>query len=164
MDKLPFDFRVGIGYDAHPFCTGRNLTLGGVKLNFERGLLGHSDADVLLHAIIDALIGAAGLGDIGIHFPASNPQYKDISSLRLLEETKLKLRLSAFEVVNLDATIVTQRPKLLEFLQEMAKNIAEVLEVDRSRINIKAKNPEGLGFCGREEGIEAFCVALLVKR
>lgn len=163
MELSPSNLRIGIGYDAHPFTTERALILGGVPVPFERGLLGHSDADVLIHAIIDALLGAAGLGDIGQHFPASDQRYKDISSIKLLLETKEKLSQRGFEVVNLDATIVAQRPKLISLLEDMKLNLAKSLDVEADRINIKAKCPEGMGFCGREEGIEAFCVALLIK-
>ncbi len=155
------DMRVGIGYDAHPLVEQRKLILGGVEIPSLRGLLGHSDADVLTHAVIDALLGAAGLGDIGVYFPASDPKFKDISSLQLLSETKRLLRERGFEISNIDATVVAERPKLLDFLKGMRLNIARVLEVDEEKVNIKGKRPEGLGFCGREEGIEAFCVVLI---
>lgn len=167
FEKMEFscsNLRIGIGYDAHPFAMERALILGGITIPFERGLLGHSDADVLIHAIIDALLGAAGLGDIGQHFPASDQKYKDISSIKLLLETKEKISERGFVVVNLDATIVAQRPKLSSFLADMKLNVAKALDLEPDRINIKAKCPEGLGFCGREEGIEAFCVALLMSR
>lgn len=155
---------MGIGYDAHPLVPRRALVLGGLSIPFERGLLGHSDADVLIHAVIDALLGAAGEKDIGFHFPASDPKYKDISSLKLLSFTSEILKGKGFFVVNIDATIIAQRPKLLPFLEQMRQNIARVLEIAPDSVNIKAKSTEGLGFCGREEGMEAIAVALITQK
>ncbi len=157
------DIRVGIGYDVHPLVEGRRLVLGGVPIGFTKGLKGHSDADVLVHAIIDALIGAMGEGDIGIHFPSSKQDLKDISSLVLLRETHGLLKRNGFVILNIDSTIVAQAPRLVGKLPEMKSAIARVLETEEWRINIKAKSPEGLGFCGKEEGMEAFAVALLKK-
>jgi len=135
-----------------------------VNIPFERGLLGHSDADVLIHAIIDALLGAAGAKDIGFHFPASDPAFKGISSLRLLESTREIVKDKGFSIVNIDATIIAQRPKLLPFLEQMRQNIAKALEISSDSINIKAKSPEGLGFSGKEEGMEAIAIALITER
>jgi 2-C-methyl-D-erythritol 2,4-cyclodiphosphate synthase len=156
--------RVGNGYDVHRLVEGRKLVVGGVVIPFEKGLLGHSDADVLLHAICDALLGAAGLGDIGKHFPDSASKYKDISSLMLLEEVRRLLAGSGFRVSNIDATIVAEKPKMAPHIGEMVKKIAAALDIDRSAVNVKATTTEGLGFTGREEGIAAYAVCTIQKK
>ena len=153
--------RIGTGYDVHKLVEDRALILGGVTIPYEKGLLGHSDADVLLHAIMDALLGAAALGDIGRHFPDTDRKYKGISSLALLEEVKTMLEQELFVVGNIDATVICQRPKLQSFIPEMKKNIAETLGIDESQINIKATTEEGLGFTGAGQGIAAQAVCLL---
>ena len=153
--------RIGTGYDVHRLVEDRALIMGGVVIPYEKGLLGHSDADVLLHAIMDALLGAAALGDIGKHFPDSNEKYKGISSLELLKEVKCLLDEELFIVENIDATIIAQRPKMAPYLQEMRENIAEVLQIDVSQVNVKATTEEGLGFTGEGLGIAAQAVCLL---
>jgi len=153
--------RVGSGYDVHRLVEGRKLILGGVELPYEKGLLGHSDADVLLHAICDALLGAAGLGDLGRHFPDSAPKYKGISSLLLLEEVQRLLSEAGFQVNNIDATIVAEKPKMAPHTPVMIANIAAAVKVDRSAINVKATTTEGLGFAGRGEGIAAYAVCTI---
>lgn len=153
--------RIGIGYDVHAFVAGRTLLLGGIEISFPLGLQGHSDADVLLHAVCDALLGAIGEGDIGKHFPDTDPQYKDIRSTVLLKRVIVKVREKGFHLVNMDATIVAQKPKLSEFIPRMVKQMAEVFEVDPSKINVKATTTEGLGFAGRGEGIAAYAVVLV---
>ena len=155
--------RIGTGYDVHRLAAGRKLMIGGVDIPFEKGLLGHSDADVLLHAICDALLGAAGLGDIGRHFPDTTPHYKGISSLTLLEEVRRLLEEADFRVNNIDATIVAEKPKMASHIPAMVANIASAVKVDRSAINVKATTTEGLGFAGRGEGMAAYAVALLRK-
>ena len=152
---------IGTGYDVHRLVEDRALIIGGVVIPYEKGLLGHSDADVLLHAIMDALLGAAALGDIGKHFPDSNEKYKGISSLELLKEVKKLLDEELFLVENIDATIIAQRPKMAPYLQEMRANIAEVLQIDISQVNVKATTEEGLGFTGSGEGIASQAVCLL---
>ncbi|OUQ27750.1 2-C-methyl-D-erythritol 2,4-cyclodiphosphate synthase [Lachnoclostridium sp. An131] len=153
--------RIGMGYDVHRLTEGRDLILGGVKIPYEKGLLGHSDADVLLHAVMDALLGAAALGDIGKHFPDSDPAYKGISSLKLLEHVGELLEKEGYTVGNIDATIIAQRPKMAPHISVMRKNIAEVLRIEESQINIKATTEEGLGFTGSGEGISSQAVCLL---
>ena len=153
--------RVGIGYDVHRFAEGRPLILGGVNIPWEKGLLGHSDADALVHAIMDAMLGAAALGDIGQHFPDSQEAYRDISSLLLLKRVSGMLREKGFGIVNLDTVIIAQRPKMAPYLPEMKENISSVLHVDPACINIKATTTEWLGFSGRQEGIAAQAVALI---
>lgn len=153
--------RIGIGIDFHRFAINRKLILGGVEIPHERGLAGHSDADVLLHAICDALLGAAALGDIGQHFPDSDPRYKNISSLLLLAETKQKIAAAGFQIENLDATIIAERPKLAPYIAEMRSKIAEALGIGVSQINIKATTAEGMGAIGRAEGIAVWATALL---
>ncbi len=155
--------RVGFGYDVHAFVTDRPLFLGGVEIPHTHGLLGHSDADVLLHAICDALLGAAGLGDIGRHFPDSDPAYKGISSLLLLERTVNLIAQHGFRVQNVDSTVVLQRPRLAPHIDRMVEAVAGVMKVPPGRVNIKATTTEKLGFTGREEGIAAYAVALLVE-
>ncbi len=151
--------RVGIGYDVHKLVEERKLILGGVEVPFERGLLGHSDGDVLLHAICDALLGAAGKGDIGQHFPDTSPEYKDISSLILLE--KVKGLIKEHRINNIDSIVIAQEPKLASYLAKMKENIAKVLKIDKSKINIKATTTEGLGPMGRGEGIAAYAMISL---
>jgi 2-C-methyl-D-erythritol 2,4-cyclodiphosphate synthase len=153
--------RVGVGYDVHALVTGRRLFLGGIELPYPFGLEGHSDADVLLHAICDALLGAIGEGDIGKHFPDTDPQYRDIRSTLLLKRVINKIKEKGFHLVNVDATIVAQEPKLSEFIPRMVKQIADVLEIEPGRVNVKATTTEGLGFAGRGEGIAAYAVALV---
>ena len=155
--------KVGFGYDIHPFKKGRKLILGGVHVPFERGLEGHSDGDVLLHSICDALLGAANLGDIGKHFPNKDKRYKDISSLRLLGEVKELLQKKELVIENIDSTIIIEEPNLSSFKQKMKVNIARTLEVSSSQINIKATTNEGLGAIGKGEGIAAYAVVLLKK-
>jgi len=153
--------RVGFGFDVHPFVSGRPLILGGIKIPYLFGLKGHSDADVLIHAICDALLGAVAEGDIGRHFPDTDPQYRDIKSTILLKKVRTKLREKGFRPVNIDATVVAQKPKLSEIIPRMVKEIADVMEMEMERVNVKATTTEGLGFTGREEGIAAYAVALV---
>ena len=153
--------RVGFGYDAHALVTGRPLFLGGIEIPYLFGLQGHSDADVLLHAICDALLGAIGEGDIGKHFPDTDSQYRDIRSTVLLKRVINKIKEKGFHLLNIDATIVAQRPKLSEFIPRMVKQIADILEIEPGRVNVKATTTEGLGFAGRGEGIGAYAVALV---
>ena len=156
--------RVGHGYDVHQLILGRALIVGGVKIDYERGLLGHSDADVLLHAISDALLGAAGLGDIGKHFPDSDARFKGIDSRELLRNVATKISAEGFTVGNVDATIIAQAPKMAPYIAAMVKNIAADLGVDASHVNVKATTTEKLGFTGRGEGIAAEAVCLLCRR
>lgn len=156
-------FRIGFGYDVHRLVEGRPLILGGVKIPHSMGLDGHSDADVLTHAVIDAIIGALGAGDIGQHFPDTDPAYKGISSLLLLKTATDLMHEQGFQLNNLDATIVAQEPKLAPHLKTMQKNFAETLEAPIGRINIKATTSERLGFCGKGEGMEAFAVVSLTR-
>ena len=158
--NLP-DIRVGNGYDVHRLVEGRKLILGGVDVPHSMGLDGHSDADVLVHALCDALLGAVGAGDIGKHFPDTDPKWKGISSLHLLTEVMRMCK--GFKLANADSVIVAQKPKLAPYIPEMKKNIAAILDVEADQINIKATTTERLGFAGREEGISAYAVALLVK-
>lgn len=153
--------RIGQGYDVHRLVEGRDLILGGVKIEFEKGLLGHSDADVLVHALMDAILGAAGLGDIGKHFPDTEPRYKGISSLELLEAVMGKVRKLGYELVNADVTVVAQKPKLLPFISDMVKNIELSGGFAPGAVNIKATTEEGLGFTGIGQGIAAYAVCLL---
>lgn len=153
--------RVGMGYDVHKLTKDRDLILGGVKIPWEKGLLGHSDADVLIHAVMDALLGAAALGDIGKHFPDTDPAYKGISSLKLLSHVMELLKDSGFSVGNVDAVIIAQKPKMAPHIPQMKKNLAEAMGISENRVNIKATTEEGLGFTGREEGIASQAVCLL---
>ena len=155
--------RIGHGYDVHRFAENRKLILGGVEISHDKGLLGHSDADVLLHAIADSLLGAAALGDIGKHFPDSDEKYKGISSLKLLGFVKELLNENGYEIVNIDSIVVAQAPKLAPHIPEMRKNMADILEMDVSDINVKATTTEKLGFTGRKEGIAVESVVLLQK-
>ena len=153
--------RVGFGYDVHPLVSGRPLVLGGITIPYLYGLQGHSDADVLLHAICDALLGAVAEGDIGRHFPDTDPQYRDIKSTILLKKVMDKVRGKGFHPLNIDATLVAQKPRLSDIIPRMVKEIAEVMEMEPERVNVKATTTEGLGFTGREEGIAAYAVALV---
>lgn len=153
--------RIGSGYDVHRLTEGRKLIIGGVEIPYEKGLLGHSDADVLLHAIMDALLGAAALGDIGLHFPDSDPAYEGADSRALLREVGRLLREKGYRVGNVDATVIAQRPKMRPHIDQMRRNIAEDLGVLPDRINVKATTEEGLGFTGSGEGIAAQAVALI---
>lgn len=155
--------RVGMGYDVHKLVEGRDLILGGVKVPHTLGLLGHSDADVLLHAIMDALLGAAALGDIGKHFPDTDERYKGISSMKLLEHVEALLSEKGYIVGNIDATIIAQKPKLRPFIEEMEENVARVLKISKEQINIKATTEEGLGFTGTEEGISAQAICTIMS-
>ena len=156
--------RIGQGYDVHKLVEGRKLILGGVEIPYEKGLLGHSDADVLLHAIMDALLGAAALGDIGKHFPDTDPAYKGISSIRLLEHVADLLEEHQFLIENIDATIIAQKPKMAPHIQKMKENISRILKCDIADVNIKATRGEKLGFVGHEEGAVSQCVVMLKKK
>jgi 2-C-methyl-D-erythritol 2,4-cyclodiphosphate synthase len=153
--------RVGIGYDIHPLTPGRRLVLGGIDIPFDKGLTGWSDADVLTHAIIDALLGAAALGDIGSHFPSGEPQYKNISSLILLKKVRDELAENSFNIVNVDATIVAEKPKLRNFIDRMQQQLSDTLGVALSQVSVKASTANGLGFVGRGEGVAAYAVAMV---
>ncbi len=153
--------RIGQGYDVHRLVEGRKLILGGVEIPYEKGLLGHSDADVLLHAVMDALLGAAALGDIGQHFPDSDERYKGISSVELLKEVGKILQENGYLIENIDSTVIAQRPKLLPYRPQMAKNIADALGIEPDQVSVKATTEEGLGFTGAGEGISAQAIALL---
>ncbi len=155
---------IGIGYDVHKLEAGRKLILGGVAIPFEKGLLGHSDADVLVHAVCDALLGAAALGDIGLHFPDTDHRFKNISSIKLLAETNAMVRDKGFTIGNIDTIIFAEAPKIGPYRKKMQENLAGTVEVDPGCINIKATTTEGLGYVGRGEGIGAMSVALLEKR
>ena len=154
--------RIGMGYDVHRLVEGRKLILCGVEIPYEKGLLGHSDADVALHAIMDALLGAAALGDIGKHFPDTDPAYEGASSMKLLKEVKKLLDEHCFVIENIDATIIAQRPKLLPYMEEMKKNVASALGLTGDRVNIKATTEEGLGFTGTGEGISSQAICALM--
>ena len=153
--------RIGHGYDVHRLVEGRDLILGGVKIEYEKGLLGHSDADVLLHAVSDALLGAASLGDIGLHFPDTDPKYKGADSLGLLKAVGEKVAAAGFRVSNIDVTMIAQRPKLRAFIPQMEGNIASALGIDPGRVNVKATTEEKLGFTGTGEGMACHAVCLL---
>ena len=152
---------VGIGYDVHHLIPGRRLVLGGIDIPFDKGLSGWSDADVLTHAIIDALLGAATLGDIGSHFPPGEPQYKDISSLVLLKEVREKLGEHGWQIDNIDATIIAESPRLRDFIDQMCQQLSQTLDIDTSQVSVKASTSAGLGLVGRGEGIAALAVALI---
>jgi len=153
--------RIGTGYDVHRLISGRKLILGGLTIPFEKGLLGHSDADVLVHSICDALLGAAGLGDIGLHFPDTDSRFKDISSIKLLEKTNKMVCEKGFNLKNIDCTVFAQEPKISPFREKMQQNIANATNADPNCINIKATTTEGLGMFGRGEGIGALSVVLI---
>ena len=156
-------FRVGFGYDVHRLVGDRRLILGGVEIPWELGLLGHSDADVLVHAIMDGILGALGRGDIGQHFPDSDPLFKDKDSLLMLQEVMLMVKEDGYTINNIDSTIVAQKPKLSPYIAKMREKLAAVLYVDISRVNVKATTTEGMGFAGRGEGMEAYAVVSLIK-
>lgn len=156
--------KIGIGYDIHRLVTGRKLILGGVEIPFEKGLSGHSDADVLAHSICDAILGALGKGDIGLHFPDTDPKYKDISSMILLGKVSEIMTKANFQVNNLDAVIIAQNPHLSPYIEEMKKNVSRVLSSNQEIINIKATTNEGLGLIGQGEGIAAYAIVSLTER
>ncbi|NFF61567.1 2-C-methyl-D-erythritol 2,4-cyclodiphosphate synthase [Clostridium botulinum] len=155
--------RIGMGYDVHKLCTNRKLILGGVEIPYELGLLGHSDADVLVHAIMDSLLGAAALGDIGKHFPDTDNKFKGISSLLLLKEVRKLLNENSYKIVNIDATIIAQKPKMAPYIPEMIKNISYALNIKKTQINIKATTEEGLGFTGKSLGISSQSICLIAS-
>jgi 2-C-methyl-D-erythritol 2,4-cyclodiphosphate synthase len=153
--------RIGIGHDVHRFVTGRKLVLGGIEIPYEKGLEGWSDADALIHAIIDALLGASGMGDIGRHFPPGNPEYKGVSSLMLLVKVDSLMTRAGWQIGNIDTTIIAEQPRLSSYIEKMRTEISHTLRMPIDRINIKAGTSEGMGFTGRGEGIEVFAVALI---
>ena len=155
--------RVGMGYDVHRLTAGRKLILGGVEIPYGKGLLGHSDADVLVHAVMDALLGAAALGDIGKHFPDTDPEYEGVSSIRLLEHVGRLLDEKGYVIENIDATIIAQRPKMRPYIDQMRENIAEALKIETDQVNVKATTEEGLGFTGSGEGISSQAVCALER-
>jgi 2-C-methyl-D-erythritol 2,4-cyclodiphosphate synthase len=157
-------FRIGFGYDAHRLVEGRPLILGGMPIPFSKGLLGHSDADVLAHALVDAILGALAMGDIGRHFPDTDPAFKDMQSLRMLEQVLRWAQEAGYQVNNVDSTIVAQKPKLAPYIPDIQARLSEILQVPVHQISVKAKTSEGMGFCGREEGMEAFAVVSLVQK
>jgi len=157
-------FRIGFGYDAHRLVEGRALILGGMSIPFAKGLLGHSDADVLTHAVVDAILGALAMGDIGRHFPDTDPSFKGMQSLRMLEQVLGWVHEAGYQVNNVDSTIVAQNPKLAPHIPGIQARLAEILRVRVHQVSVKAKTSEGMGFCGREEGMEAFAVVSLVKK
>lgn len=156
-------FRIGFGYDVHRLAEGRPLVLGGVTIPYHLGLMGHSDADVLAHAIIDSILGALGRGDIGLHFPDTDPIYKDMDSLLILRTVMEWVKQDGLRINNLDSTIVAERPKLAPYIPSMIERLTEILETQTGQINVKATTTEGLGFCGRQEGIAAFTAVSLIK-
>lgn len=155
--------RIGMGYDVHKLVENRDLIIGGVVIPYDKGLLGHSDADVLIHAIMDSLLGASALGDIGKHFPDTDPKYKGISSIKLLEHVGQLLRGSNYKIGNIDATIIAQKPKMAPHIPLMIKNIAAALKIEENKINVKATTEEGLGFTGSGEGISSQSICLLLE-
>lgn len=155
--------RVGIGYDVHKLVDGRNLIIGGITIPFEKGLLGHSDADVLVHAIMDAMLGAAALGDIGKHFPDTDMKYKGVDSMELLKEVNKKILSKGYKVNNIDAVIIAQKPKMAPYIEQMVERISEVIGIEKQWINIKATTTEGLGFAGKGEGIAAQAIASILE-
>lgn len=157
------DIRIGYGYDVHPFSTNRKLILGGVQIPHEKGLLGHSDADVLLHAINDALLGSLALGDIGTHFPDTDMKWKDVDSAKLLKASLDMVLERGFRVGNLDATVVAEAPRLKPYIPQIQQNIARILDIDATRVSIKATTSEKMGFVGRKEGIAAMATLLVVR-
>jgi 2-C-methyl-D-erythritol 2,4-cyclodiphosphate synthase len=157
-------FRVGFGYDAHRLVEGRSLVLGGVKIPHHLGLAGHSDADVLIHAIIDALLGALAKGDIGRHFPDSDPAYKDMDSMVMLERVMKWVHSDGYRVNQMDTTIVVEKPRLAPFIETMKQGLSKTLAIRTDQVNIKATTTEGMGFCGREEGIAAYAIVSLIKK
>jgi len=158
------NLRIGIGYDVHALTAGRRLVLGGITVPFDEGLSGWSDADVLTHAIMDALLGAAALGDIGRHFPPGDPQYRDISSLALLTKVREMLDKKGWQINNIDATIIAERPKLSEYIKKMREKLCQTLGIDMEKVSVKASTSDGLGFTGRGEGIAALAVAAIEEK
>jgi len=158
------NFRTGIGFDVHQFAEGRKLSIGGVTIPYDKGLLGHSDADVLLHAIADAILGAASLGDIGQHFPDTDSTFKNADSKNLLSQVVQRIHENNYEIENVDSIITLQNPKIAPFIPEMKKVISSILNIEESRVSIKATTTEHLGFVGREEGAAAFATALIYKK
>ena len=156
--------RIGMGYDVHRLIENRKLIIGGVSISYEKGLLGHSDADVLLHAIMDSLLGAASLGDIGKHFPDNNEKYKGISSILLLKEVGNLLEENHYSITNIDSTIIAEKPKMAPYINEMRSNISSALGIDIGKVNVKATTEEGLGFTGRQEGISSQSICLLEEK
>jgi 2-C-methyl-D-erythritol 2,4-cyclodiphosphate synthase len=163
-ERVGPEHRIGMGYDVHPFAENRPLILGGITIPYQQGLAGHSDADCLVHAICDALLGAISEGDLGSHFPDSDPQYKDVESLLLLKKVVEMVERKGFRIANIDATIVAQAPQLAPYRPRMEERIATAVKVEDERVNIKATTTEGLGFIGRGEGIAAYAIALLEGR
>jgi 2-C-methyl-D-erythritol 2,4-cyclodiphosphate synthase len=157
-------FRIGNGYDVHKFTEDRKLILGGVEIPYEKGLLGHSDADVLTHAIMDAILGALAFGDIGYHFPDTDPRYKGISSILLLKKVVELVKNKGYEISNLDSIVVAQNPKLKPYIEEIKNNLSSALGIEKDRISVKATTEEWLGFTGREEGMKSYAVVLLIKK
>jgi len=157
-------FRIGFGYDVHRLVEGRRLILGGIEIPWDLGLLGHSDADVLVHAIMDGILGALGRGDIGRHFPDSDPAFKDKDSLLMLQDVMLMVKDDGYAINNIDSTIVAQKPKLSPYIDRMREKLSGILYVDIGRINIKATTTEGMGFAGKGEGMEAYSVVSLIKQ
>ncbi len=155
--------RIGFGYDVHAFAENRKLIIGGVSIPFEKGLLGHSDADVLLHAIADALLGALALGDIGMHFPDTDEEYKDADSKKLLQHVYKIIKEKGYVIVNLDSTLLMQKPKISSYVSQIRESIASILECNTGEVSVKATTTEKLGFIGREEGVAAYCTLLLRK-
>jgi len=155
--------RVGIGYDVHRLAPGKKLVLGGVEIPFDRGLIGWSDADVLTHAVMDALLGAVGMGDIGQHFPPGDPQYKDISSLKLLDKVKHMLKDNGWRICNIDTVVVAEQPKLADYREKICLELARALSIPSGKVNVKASTSEELGSIGREEGIASWATALLER-
>jgi len=153
--------RIGIGYDVHAFCENRKLVLGGIEIKYVRGLLGHSDADVLIHAINDAILGALGMGDIGLHFPDTDLRYKDISSIILLEKVITIMKNSNYRIIKCDSVLILEKPKIFPYFDLMRNKLSPIMEIEKSNFNIKATTTEGLGFCGREEGVAAQSIVLL---
>jgi len=157
------NFRIGFGYDVHQLSPGRKLILGGVEIPHDKGPVAHSDGDVLIHAICDALLGAANLRDIGYHFPDNSEKYKDISSLILLKQTMALIKQSGYVIGNIDTTLCLQRPKIKDFITQMTKNLAQLMETDTANVSVKATTNEKLGFVGKEKGVAAYAVALIYK-
>ncbi len=163
-EKKGAAYRIGMGYDVHPFAKNRPLILGGITIPHHQGLAGHSDADCLVHAICDALLGAIAAGDLGRHFPDSDPRFKDVESLLLLKKVATMLKQKGFRITNIDATVVAQTPKLAPYRAQMEEKIAQTASVEHEQVNVKATTTEGLGFIGREEGIAAYAVVLVEGR
>jgi len=164
LKGVNIEFKVGQGYDAHRFETGRRLVIGGVDIKYEKGLAGHSDADVLVHAIMDSLLGAAGMGDIGVHFPDDDPRWRGANSVELLEKVTRLLQDKGWWVNNVDCTVVAERPKLAPYIDAMRENLAKAMQTTPENVNVKATTTEGMGFAGEGMGMEAYAVASIIKR